>query len=113
MSRTVTSRALLSAATRADRKACSAAGAARSDGSTLNVAVFCGHGAGDSKTLHMTDWDKKAIAAPAINVVEDGSAFKVDAELAGMDPKNVEVEITSGYLTLKGERLLPLPLGAG
>lgn len=54
--------------------------------------------------LRLTNWDQKLPAAPAINVVEDGSSFKVEAELAGMDPKNVEVEITGGYLTLKGER---------
>lgn len=54
--------------------------------------------------LYLTDWDKKLAASPAVNVVEDGSGFKVEAELAGMDPKNVEIEITGGYLTLKGER---------
>ncbi len=54
--------------------------------------------------VHLTDWSKKLATAPAVNVVEDGTSFKVEAELAGMDPKNVEVEITGGYLTLKGER---------
>ena len=54
--------------------------------------------------LYLTDWDKKLATAPAVNVVEDGSSFKVEAELAGMDPKNVDVEIAGGYLTLKGER---------
>jgi HSP20 family protein len=54
--------------------------------------------------LRFAEWDKKSVTAPAINLIEDGCSFKVEAELAGMDPKNVEVEITGGYLTLKGER---------
>jgi HSP20 family protein len=54
--------------------------------------------------LRLTDWDQKLATAPAINVVEDGASFKVEAELAGIDPKHVEVEITGNYLTLKGER---------
>jgi HSP20 family protein len=53
--------------------------------------------------LYLTDWDKKA-ASLAVNVTEDGSSFKVDAELAGIDPKNVEVEVAGNVLTLKGER---------
>ena len=53
---------------------------------------------------HLTDWDEKALAAPSINVVESGDSFRVEAELAGIDPKNVEVEIVNNSLTLKGER---------
>lgn len=54
--------------------------------------------------LRLTNWDQKLPTAPAVNVVEDGASFRVEAELAGMDPKNVEVEITDGCLTLRGER---------
>jgi HSP20 family protein len=53
---------------------------------------------------HLTDWDEGTIAAPSVNVVENGSSFRIEAELAGMDPKNVEVEVSNGTLTLKGER---------
>lgn len=54
--------------------------------------------------VYLTDWDKNLADLPAVNVVEDGSSFKVEAELAGMDPKNVEVEVAGGCLTVKGER---------
>lgn len=54
--------------------------------------------------LRLTDWDQKAPAAPAINVVETRDLFRIEAEMAGIDPKDVEVEIAGGYLTLKGER---------
>ena len=54
--------------------------------------------------LRLTDWDQKLATTPAINLVEDGTSFKVEAELAGMDPKDVEVEVVGGVLTLKGER---------
>ena len=54
--------------------------------------------------LHLTDWDKKAPAMPAVNISESRGAFKVKVELAGMSPDDVDVEITDGYLTLKGER---------
>ena len=54
--------------------------------------------------LYLTDWDKKIADLPSVNVVEDGTSFKVEAELAGIDPKNVEVEVANGCLTLKGER---------
>ena len=41
---------------------------------------------------------------PAIDVVENDKDFKIKAELAGMDPENVDVSVTDGYLTIKGER---------
>lgn len=53
--------------------------------------------------VYLTDWDKR-ISAPAVNVTEDDGSFKVEAELAGIDPKNVEVEAVGNRLTLKGER---------
>lgn len=52
----------------------------------------------------LAKWSKRLSAAPAINIIEDGSSFKVEAELAGLDPGNVEIEIGGGFLTLKGER---------
>lgn len=54
--------------------------------------------------LRLTDWDQKMPSTPSVNLVENGTSFKVEAELAGIDPKNVEVEIANGALTLKGER---------
>ena len=47
---------------------------------------------------------------PAINVWEDEHAFTAQAELPGLDLKDVEIYITGqNQLTIKGERKLPLP----
>ncbi|MGZ9096823.1 MAG: Hsp20/alpha crystallin family protein [Micavibrio sp.] len=54
--------------------------------------------------VRLTDWDKLTAAAPAVNISENGKAFKVRVELAGMSPDDVDLEITDGYLTLKGEK---------
>lgn len=43
---------------------------------------------------------------PACDVYEDGEEFVVRAELAGVEPKDVEIQFENGVLTLKGERSL-------
>lgn len=54
--------------------------------------------------VHLTDWDAKTISMPAVNVAETPESFKIDVELAGMDPKKVSVESAGGFLTISGER---------
>jgi HSP20 family protein len=39
---------------------------------------------------------------PAIDLVENDNDFKIKAALAGIDPEDVEVDCTDGYLTIKG-----------
>jgi HSP20 family protein len=47
---------------------------------------------------------------PALNIWEDQDAVFVEAELPGMEPKELEIHVTSGnQLTLKGERKAKLP----
>ena len=41
---------------------------------------------------------------PAVDVVEGEKAYEITAELPGMDEKNIEVKVTDGVLTMKGER---------
>jgi HSP20 family protein len=41
---------------------------------------------------------------PAVDVAETEKGYKVVAELPGMDEKNIEVKITNGMLTIKGEK---------
>ncbi|MCB1529489.1 MAG: Hsp20/alpha crystallin family protein [Rhodospirillales bacterium] len=48
-------------------------------------------------------WAKEQ-AFPAVDIIEDGEIFKVKAELAGMNPDDVEISVTDGFLTLKGEK---------
>lgn len=43
---------------------------------------------------------------PACDIYEDEEAMRVRFELAGIDPKNVEVRFENGVLTLRGERKL-------
>jgi HSP20 family protein len=41
---------------------------------------------------------------PAVDVVESEKAYEITAELPGMDEKSIEVKVTDGYLTIKGEK---------
>jgi HSP20 family protein len=43
---------------------------------------------------------------PACDIYEDGEEIVVRAELAGVEPTDVEVRFENGVLTLKGERKL-------
>lgn len=43
-------------------------------------------------------------AAPAVDVAETEKAYNIVAELPGIDEKNVEVKLTNGVLTIKGEK---------
>lgn len=45
-----------------------------------------------------------AFNLPAIDVTEDDKAFKIAAELPGMDEKDIEVTIDDDRLLLKGEK---------
>ena len=41
---------------------------------------------------------------PAVDIHEDENAYLIDAEVPGVDPKDIEVTLEKGVLTLKGER---------
>jgi HSP20 family protein len=41
---------------------------------------------------------------PAVNVAESAKAYEITAELPGMDEKSIEVKVTGGTLTIKGEK---------
>jgi HSP20 family protein len=41
---------------------------------------------------------------PAVDVVEKDKEYKVTAELPGMEEKNIEVKLSNGVLTIKGEK---------
>jgi HSP20 family protein len=45
-----------------------------------------------------------AFSAPAMDVTEDDKAYKITAELPGLDEKNVDVALSDDMLTLKGEK---------
>ncbi|MCK5518193.1 MAG: Hsp20/alpha crystallin family protein [Alphaproteobacteria bacterium] len=54
--------------------------------------------------VYTTDWDKKGISTPAVNVIENKNHFRVEAELPGLDPENLDVSITKESLVIKGEK---------
>jgi HSP20 family protein len=43
-------------------------------------------------------------AVPAVDVAESEKAYEITAELPGFDEKNIEVKVTDGSLTIKGEK---------
>jgi len=55
-------------------------------------------------------WRGLTAAYPAVNVWEDGESVFVEAELPGLDSKDLEIHVTGGnQLTLKGERKQNVP----
>jgi len=45
-----------------------------------------------------------AINAPAVDVTEDEKAYKITAELPGLDEKDIEISLSPDGLVLKGEK---------
>ena len=43
-------------------------------------------------------------STPAIDMSEDDKAYKISAELPGIDPKDIEVSLSGDTLVLKGEK---------
>ena len=49
-------------------------------------------------------WRSFMFSAPPIDMSEDDKAYKVSAELPGLDAKDVEVSVSGDRLVLKGEK---------
>jgi HSP20 family protein len=49
-------------------------------------------------------WPKSFATAPAVDVAETDKSYEITAELPGMDEKNIEVNLTNGGITIKGEK---------
>lgn len=49
------------------------------------------------------DGDNWAIS-PAVDVVENDDAFEITAEVPGLDEKNIEVKLSNGMLSIRGEK---------
>jgi|SRR5215469_15284720 len=41
---------------------------------------------------------------PAVDVMESEKGYEISADLPGMEEKNIEIKVTDGVLTMKGER---------
>ena len=44
------------------------------------------------------------VAAPAVDISEDSSSYKITAELPGLTEKDVDITLSNGALALKGEK---------
>jgi HSP20 family protein len=44
------------------------------------------------------------VAVPAVDVTEDEKAYRITAELPGLDQKDIDVSVTGDMLVLKGEK---------
>jgi HSP20 family protein len=49
-------------------------------------------------------WRSIVFSAPPIDMSEDDKAYKISAELPGLDAKDVEVSVSGDRLVLKGEK---------
>ena len=52
----------------------------------------------DDNTITTTHW------TPAVDIAEKDDHFLIEADVPGVDPKEIEVSMENGYLTVKGER---------
>jgi len=56
-------------------------------------------GEGDETSSIVTsDW------IPAVDIKETDTAFEIHADIPGVDPKDIDVHMENGILTIKGER---------
>lgn len=52
----------------------------------------------DDNSIATTHW------TPAVDIAEKDDHFLIEADVPGVDPKEIEVSMENGYLTVKGER---------
>lgn len=52
----------------------------------------------------LAGWSEKFESWPALDISDNDKSLKIRAELSGMDPEKVDVSVTDGILTIKGER---------
>ena len=45
-----------------------------------------------------------SFSAPSVDVTEDSKAYKITAELPGIEEKNIDISVSGDMLTLKGEK---------
>jgi len=53
---------------------------------------------GEVGSVVTSDW------TPAVDIKESDNAFTIVADIPGVDPKDIEVHMENGMLTIKGER---------
>jgi HSP20 family protein len=59
---------------------------------------FFGEAEGDQSNVVTSQW------APRVDIREDDAGFMILADIPGVDPKDIEIHMEKGILTIKGER---------
>jgi HSP20 family protein len=59
---------------------------------------FFGEAEGDQSNVVTSQW------APRVDIREDDAGFTILADIPGVDPKDIEIHMEKGILTIKGER---------
>jgi len=56
--------------------------------------------------FRMPQWTRSVTwpSLPAVDFTDTEKAYEITAELPGIDEKNIEVKVTNGVLTIKGEK---------
>jgi HSP20 family protein len=55
-------------------------------------------GNGDQSSIVTSNW------TPAVDIKEEEDRFVLEADIPGVDPKEIEITMDNGVLTIKGER---------
>lgn len=62
----------------------------------------------ESRNLPVTEGDRSSIVtsnwSPAVDIKEEDERFVLKADIPGVDPKDIDVSMEDGVLTIKGER---------
>jgi HSP20 family protein len=53
---------------------------------------------GDDASVVTTDW------VPSVDIKEEDERFVLHADIPGVDPKDIDVTMDNGILTIRGER---------
>lgn len=54
--------------------------------------------------VYLTDWDSKKSKVPAINIIEKRDSFAIEAEMPGLELKDISVDVSNQLLTIKGKK---------
>ena len=63
-----------------------------------NEQSLVGNGDNDASNIVTSHW------RPAVDIKEEQDRFLITADLPGVDPKEIEITMDNGVLTIKGER---------
>lgn len=62
----------------------------------------------DSQNAPLTEGDRSSVVTsnwtPAVDIKEEDDRFVLQADIPGVDPKEIEITMDAGVLTIKGER---------